>query len=39
MACGTIRGCTTNKNYYYNEVVRIQIVHTGLLIKNVVAIH
>ena len=30
MACGTIRGCTTNKNYYYINVVCIQIVpHWG----------
>ena len=26
MACGTIRECATNKNYYYINVVCIQIV-------------
>ena len=25
-ACGTIRGCATNKNYYYINVVCLQIV-------------
>ena len=30
MACGTIQGCTTNKIYYYINVVCIQIVlHWG----------
>ena len=30
MACSTIRGCATNKNYYYINVVCIQIVpHWG----------
>ena len=30
MVCGTIWGCTINKNYYYIDVVSIQIVpHWG----------
>ena len=30
MACSTIWGCTTNENYYYINVVCIQIVpHWG----------
>ena len=30
MTCGTIQGCTTNKNYYYINVVCIEIVpHWG----------
>ena len=34
MACGTIRGCTINKDYCYIDVVCIQIIRTGVLIED-----
>ena len=37
-ACGTIWGCSTNKNYYYINVVCIQRVSHWVLIKNAVLI-